>query len=109
MLPGQQLISSLLQPAALTPDQQQHQARVQQRRWQQRQQAQQEEQRAAAARLDAVQQQAVARFWELLQDFVALRVAPSAWLSELVPDHPFLRVAESQLVVHRVAPAPGAA
>jgi hypothetical protein len=50
----------------------------------------------------------VARFWELLQDFVALRVAPEAWLPELAPDHPFLRVAGDRLVVHRVAPAPGA-
>ena len=72
------------------------------------QQEQQELQQAAAARLAAVKQQAVAGFWELLQDFVALRVAPEAWLPELAPDHPFLRVAGDRLVVHRVAPAPGA-
>jgi DNA-binding transcriptional regulator YbjK len=88
--------------------QQQHRAQVQQRRQQQQQQQQQEQQQAAAARLDAVKQQAVARFWELLQDFVALHVAPDTWLPELAPDHPFLRVDGDRLVVHRVAPAPGA-
>ena len=73
-------------------------------------QEQQEAQQAAAARLDAVKQQAVARFWELLQDFVALHVAPESWLPELDLDHPFLRVDGDRLVVHCVAPpAPGAA
>jgi hypothetical protein len=107
--PGQQLISDLLQPAALTPARQEHQAQVQQRRQLQQQREQQDLQQAAAARLDSAKQQAVARFWELLQDFVALRVAPAAWLPELAPDHPFLRVAGDRLVVHCVVPAPGAA
>ena len=49
-------------------------------------------------------------FWELLQDFVALHVAPESWLPELGLDHPFLRVDGDRLVVHCVAPpAPGAA
>ena len=62
----------------------------------------------AVARLESVKQQAVARFWELLQDFVALRVAPESWLSELAPDHPFLRVEGDRLVAHCVVAAPGA-
>ena len=74
---------------------------------QQQQEQQLAQQQAAAVRLDAVKQQAVARFWELLQDFVALHVAPEAWVSELAPDHPFLRVAEDRLVVHCVVAAPG--
>ena len=104
--PDQQFIDELLQPATLSDVQQQHQVGVRQRQ----QQRQQQEQQAAAARLDAVKQQAVARFWELLQDFVALHVAPESWLPELDPDHPFLRGDGDRLVVHCVAPpAPGAA
>jgi hypothetical protein len=62
----------------------------------------------AVARLAEVQQQAVSRFWELLQDFVVLRAAPGSWLPHIAPDHPFLRVNGDSLGVHRVAVAPGA-
>ena len=106
--PDQQLISELLQPAPLTAHQQQHQDTVRQHRLQQQQQEQLQQQQAAVARLESVKQQAVARFWELLQDFVALRVAPASWLSELAPDHPFLRVEGDRLVAHCVVAAPGA-
>jgi hypothetical protein len=47
----------------------------------------------------------VARFWELLQDFVVLRVAPESWLTQLAPDHPFLRVNGDMLGAHCVPPA----
>ena len=105
---GQQLISALLQPAPLTPAQQQHRDRVRQQQQLQQQQRQQEQQQAAAARLVAVQRHAVSRFWELLQDFVALRVAPRAWLPQLAPDHPFLRVDGDLMGVHCAVVAPGA-
>jgi hypothetical protein len=32
-----------------------------------------------------VKRQAVARFWELLQDFVVLHAAPESWLTQLAP------------------------
>jgi hypothetical protein len=101
-------ISALLQPAVLNQHQRQHQEQVQQRRVLQEQQQQQQQQHAAAARLSLVTQQAVARFWELLQDFVAVRAAPEAWLSELAVGHPFLQVVADRLVVHCVVDAPGA-
>ena len=77
---GQRLITELLQPATLTPEQQQHQAQVRQRQQVQVQHEQQQRQQAAAARLAEVQQHAVSRFWELLEDFVALSAAPKKWL-----------------------------
>src|SRR5512147_2939345 len=36
--------------------------------------------------------QAVAHFWELLGDFVALSAAPQSWLPQISPSHPFLHV-----------------
>ena len=49
---------------------------------------------------------AVARFWELLVDFVVMKAAPSSWL-ELVPaDHPFIRVVDREL---QLAPRRGQA
>jgi hypothetical protein len=107
--PEQRLITDLLQPAALTADQQQHQAQVRQRRQLQLQQQQQQQSVAVAARLQEVKQQAVGRFWELLQDFIALQAGPQSWLSEVASDHPFLRVVDNQLGVHCVAAAPDVA
>ena len=69
---------------------------------------QQQRQQAAAARLAEVQQQAVSRFWELLEDFVALSAAPKKWLPQLAPEHPFLRVAGDLMGVHCVAVVPDA-
>jgi hypothetical protein len=63
---------------------------------------QQQRQQLAAAKLEALKRQAVARFWELLQDFVVLRVAPASWLTQLAPDHPFLRVHGGRLAAHCV-------
>lgn len=105
----QLLITDLLEPEALSLEQQQHQAQVQQRRQAEAQLDQQQRQQQAAAKLEEVKQQAVARFWELLQDFVVLRAAPRAWLPQLAPDHPFLRVTSDLLGVHCVASSPGAA
>jgi hypothetical protein len=101
----QQLITQLLQPAVPSPDQQLHQAQVRQRQQDRVQQEQQQRLQQAAARLEEVKQQAVARFWELLQDFVVLRAAPRSWHPQLAPDHPFLRVTGDLLGVHCV-PAP---
>ena len=62
-----------------------------------------------SALLADVQQQAVAHFWELLGDFVALKAAPNSWLPQITPDHPFVRViGGSVLSVHRVAAEPAA-
>ena len=101
----QQLITELLPPAALTESQQQHQEQVQQRRQAQAQLDQQQRQQLAAAKLEAVKRKAVSRFWELLQDFVVLRVAPESWFTQLAPDHPFLRVNGDRLAAHCVPPA----
>jgi hypothetical protein len=98
----QLLITELLPPAALSDSQQQQQEQVQQRRQGQAQLDQQQRQQLAAAKLEEVKRKAVSRFWELLQD---LRVAPESWLTQLAPDHPFLRVHGDRLVAHCVPPA----
>jgi hypothetical protein len=101
---GQRLITDMFQPAQLTPSQQQHQQQVRQRQQLQEQQQQQQQQQAAATQLAEVQQQAVAHFWELLGDFVALSAAPQSWLPQISPSHPFLHVTGDQvLCVHRIA------
>jgi hypothetical protein len=105
---GQRLLTDLLLPVPLTAAQQQRRQRVQQRQQERELLQQQQAQQVAAARLQMAKQQAVGRFWELLQDFVVLRVAPRAWLPALAPDHPFLRVSGDLLDVHCVAVAPGA-
>jgi hypothetical protein len=105
---GQRLLTDLLSPAALTVAQQQHRQQVQQRQQERELLQQQQAQQVAAARLQMAKQQAVGRFWELLQDFVVLNVAPRAWLPALAPNHPFLRVSGDLLGVHCVAVAPGA-
>ena len=75
--------------------------------WQQQQREQQE---ALEARLEEAKREAVARFWELLQDFVVVRAAPAAWLPVLSPSHPLLRVCSDLSGVRCVAmvrrPAP---
>lgn len=47
----------------------------------------------------------VARFWDLLSDFVALRCAPASWAEHLSPAHPFIAFdpATSSFRVHRPA------
>jgi hypothetical protein len=59
----------------------------------------------AAAKLEEVKRQAVARFWELMRDFVVLRVAPESLLTQLAPDHPFLRVHGDRLAAQCVPPS----
>jgi hypothetical protein len=89
---GQQLITQLLQPAPLSAEQVAHNAAVQQRRDQQQQQLQLQRQQELVQLVQDKKKEAVARFWELLVDFVVMKAAPLAWL-ELVPaDHPFIRV-----------------
>ena len=39
----------------------------------------------------AASRHAVARLWELLQDFCSVGAAPASWRGEVPPDHPFLR------------------
>jgi hypothetical protein len=85
--------------------QDQQQQRLAQQLAQQAQQLAQQQQQAAAAHLTEVQQQAVARFWELLQDFVVVRAAPRAWLAAVAPDHPFLRVSPDRSSLRCVAVA----
>ena len=44
-------------------------------------------------RLAEAKQQAVARFWELLADFIIMHAAswgPDAWVPDVAVDHPFL-------------------
>lgn len=84
---GQRRISDFWQPVPLNPEQQQRRLLVQQQRLLAQQLQHQQQQ---AARLVEVKHAAVARFWELLQDFVVVRAAPRAWLACLAPAHPFL-------------------
>jgi hypothetical protein len=79
---------------------------VQQRQQVQAQLQQQRQQQEAADRLAAAKQSAVSRFWELLQDVVALSVVPDLWCVGLPADHPFLRVEAGRVTVHQaVTPA----
>jgi hypothetical protein len=104
---GQRLITQLLQPAALSASQRQHRDLVRQRRQVQLQQQQQQRHQLAAAELEEVKRKAVARFWELLQDFVVVRAVPRVWLAQVAPDHPFLRVTGDLVDVHVAASVPG--
>ena len=89
---GQARITQFLQPAPLTAQQLQHNATVQQHRRQQRDQLEQQQRAARARRLADVKAAARARFWELLVDFVELKVAPEWWLEQVPAEHPFLCV-----------------
>ena len=105
--PGQLLLTDLLQRAALSSEQQAHNARIQQRRQQEQQQQQQQQQELEDARmLEEVKKAAVGRFWELLIDFVQLRVAPLAWAESIPLDHPVLRPTDSRFSM-RLAPRGG--
>lgn len=79
---------------------------MRQRREQRQQQLQQQRQQELDRLVQQKKKEAVARFWELLVDFVVIRAAPFAWL-ELVPaDHPFIRVVNREL---QLAPRRGLA
>lgn len=43
-------------------------------------------------RITVATQVAVATVWDMLQDFVSLRLCPPTWLLHLAPGHPFLAV-----------------
>jgi hypothetical protein len=104
--PDQLRITDFMQRAALTPEQQAHNERIQQRRHQEQQQQQQQQQLEDAEQLEAAKKEAVARLWELLIDFVQLRVSPLAW-SEFIPfDHPILRPTDNRLAME-LAPRMG--
>ena len=103
--PGQLLITAMLQRAALSPEQQAHNARNQQRRQQEQQQQQQQELEDARI-LEEVKKAAVARFWELVIDFVQLRVAPLGWSQSIPLDHPILRPTDNRLAM-QLAPRVG--
>ena len=99
----QRLITSMLQPAALTAAQQQHRVQVQQRQQAQAQLRQQQQQQEAADRLTAAKQKAVSQFWALLQDVVVLSAVPRPWCVGLPASHPFLRVVDGAVSVHQAA------
>jgi hypothetical protein len=99
----QRLITTMLQPAALTAAQQQHRERIQHRQQAQAHLQQQQQQQEATARLTAAKQQAVSQFWALLQDCVVLSVVPDRWRADVPTGHPFLRVVDSGMEVHQAA------
>ena len=88
--PGQSRITQWLAPAALTEAQQQHQHAVRLRREQQQQQVEQLRQLQLQQLLTETKQQAVARFWELMTDWVVLNPFPPGWIGQVAVDHPFL-------------------
>jgi hypothetical protein len=79
-----------LVPVAPTEAQQQHQQAVQQRRQQQQQLVQQERQQQTQQILQETKQLVVARFWELLTDWVVLNPSAPKWCPQVATDHPFL-------------------
>lgn len=90
----QPCITSFFAPAAMTPAQQQHRQLVLQRQDQQRQQLRQQQvqqrQQAMATLLSEAKLKAVARFWQLLADFVILNPVPGSSFHDLPSDHPFI-------------------
>lgn len=78
--PGQPLITDVFLRAEPDEHGQQHNAHVQLQRVQDQ-----------AVALEEVKREAVAKFWELLLDFVQLQVAPKVWLERLALDHPVLQ------------------
>ena len=87
---GQRRITDWFTPAALTEDQQRHQQAMQQRQQQQQQLEDQQRQQQRQQVLQEMQQLAVARFWELLIDWVAVNQRPPRWFAQVATDHPFL-------------------
>ena len=91
--PGQRPITALMRPAVLTAAEQQqllqHQQLREQRRIQLEQQQAVQLQQARQRLLVQAKQQAVAKFWQLLADFVILNPCPHGF-DTLPHDHPFL-------------------
>ena len=100
---GQSRITQFFVPAALTPAQQQHQQMVQQRRQDHQQQLQlqqaQQRQTAIDRLLLQAKQQAVARFWQLLADFVILNPCPVQGFDDLLHNHPFICLNGANFVI----------
>jgi hypothetical protein len=99
---GQRRITELFHPAALSESEQQQQLQRQQAREQQRVQMEQQvaaqQQQARQQLLLQAKQQAVAKFWQLLADFVILNPCPGPAFGTLPNDHPFLCIeAEDRL------------
>jgi hypothetical protein len=103
---GQRRITHLLPAAAPLPHQVQHQQHVQRRREQRRQEEAGRQQQQRVAVLEEAQRQAVAGFFELLQDFVVVQAAPREWLLSVPSDHPFLRALPDRRGLRCVAAAP---
>ena len=91
---GQRRITELLHPATLSEAEQQQLLQRQQHRLQLRIQMEQQQavQRQLARQHPLVQakQQAVAKFWQLLADFVILNPCPGPTFAMLPHDHPFM-------------------
>ena len=51
---------------------------------------QQRLQQEATQKLEEAKQQAVAKFWLLLTDFVIMHATPDTWVPHIAEDHPFL-------------------
>lgn len=84
---NQSRITQFFQPVPLTPTQLQHrQVRQQQLQQQQAQQHQDDMRRL----LLQAKQQAVAKFWQLLSDFVILNPCPVHGFDAMPHDHPFI-------------------
>ena len=93
----QQLITQLLQPATPSAAQLAHNEAVRQHREQQQLQLQQQRQQELDELVQTKKKAAVARFWELLVDFIVIKAAPLTWLDIVPADHPFLRVVDGRL------------
>ena len=91
---GQRRITELFHPTALSEAAQQQRLQRQQNREQQRvvleQQLATQQQQARQQLLVQAKQQAVAKFWHLLADFVILNPCPGPAFGTLPHDHPFL-------------------
>jgi C4-dicarboxylate-specific signal transduction histidine kinase len=83
----QSTITQFFQPVPLTPAQLQH--RQHQQQLLQQQEAQQRQDDMDRMLLQATQQ-AVAKFWQLLSDFVILNPCPARGFATLPHDHPFI-------------------
>lgn len=58
-------------------------------------------------RIGAASRVAIASFWDELQDFISLGLAPATWISEITNQHPLIKVStraggERKLALHKV-------
>jgi hypothetical protein len=105
--PNQTQITQFFQPVALSAAQQQHRQLVLQRRTIVEQQRLQQQHQAKQNMLLQAKQRAVAKFWQLLVDFVILNPCPSQGFDSIPHDHPLVCMDANDMLQLVQLPASG--